>query len=135
MVFSKTEDSDYKGHSLLEQYAAQVSSALRPAFTPETPPDITGEACKVVAVWISSSVQKNAADLTRVHELLASLLSAIEQPPHPAYNERASTMLRLNLLKSYATLFIESETNESKQVLLPPAGNSFFQIPLSTSKC
>ena len=116
VVFCKTEDADFKGHALLEQYAAQVSSALRPAFTAETPPDITAEACKVVAVWISSSVQKNASDLTRVHDLLSTLLSTLEQPPYPAYNERASTMLRLNLLTSYATLYIESETNETKPV-------------------
>jgi hypothetical protein len=118
LVFGKTEDSDFKGHALLEQYAAQVSSALRPAFTPQTPPDITAEACKVLSIWIASNVQKSANDLSRVHELLVHLLTAIEQPPNSSYNERATTMLRLSLLTSYATLYIESETSDAKPVCL-----------------
>ena len=116
LTFSATEDSDYAGHSLLEQYQAQISAALRPAFAVDTPPDVTSIACKVASVWISCGAQKHIGDLQRVQDLLATLLATVEQAPHAAYNERASTMLRLSLLTSWAVIYIKSETDEKKEV-------------------
>ncbi len=45
--FAKVPEPEFPGHVILEQYQAQVGAALRPAFTPETAPDVTAEACEV----------------------------------------------------------------------------------------
>ena len=67
-------------------------------------------------MWISSGAQRHVGDLQRVQDLLATLLSTVEQPPIAAYNERASTMLRLSLLNSWATIYIKSETDDKRDV-------------------
>jgi hypothetical protein len=46
--FAIAMDPDYAGHSLLEQYQAQITSTLRPAFAPEAPPPVTAAACSIV---------------------------------------------------------------------------------------
>ena len=45
--FSHVPEPEFPGHVILEQYQAQVGAALRPAFTPETAPDVTAAACDV----------------------------------------------------------------------------------------
>ena len=45
--FAKVPEPEFPGHVLLEQYQAQVQAALRPAFTPDTAPDVTAAACEV----------------------------------------------------------------------------------------
>ncbi len=45
--FAMVPEPEFPGHVILEQYQAQVGAALRPAFTPETAPDVTAEACEV----------------------------------------------------------------------------------------
>ena len=52
----------------------QVSAALRPAFAPDTPSDVTAAACEVCSTWIRSGVARNLNDLRRVHQLLSSSL-------------------------------------------------------------
>lgn len=55
-------------------YYLQVSAALRPAFTPDTPSDVTAAACEVCSTWIRSGVARDLNDLRRVHQLLSSSL-------------------------------------------------------------
>ena len=105
--FSKSLDLEMGGaHTLLEQYQAQVTSALRPAFDSVTPPDVTCVAAHTVASWISSGVNRNVNDLRRVLSLLEDRLEAIRSAPDPAYNERATTVLRLALLTSWGQMAI-----------------------------
>eukprot|EP00051_Salpingoeca_urceolata_P012348 m.153102 g.153102 ORF g.153102 m.153102 type:complete len:1919 (+) comp17457_c0_seq2:51-5807(+) len=107
--FATSKDIDMGGnHSLLEQYQAQVTAALRPAFSEGTSPDVTAVACKVSAAWLSSGVNRNASDLKRVLNLLETLLRTIRGEPDFAYNERATTQLRLGLLASWASLFVSA---------------------------
>lgn len=100
--FANSIDVDVGGdHSLLEQYQAQVTSAMRPAFDASTPPDVTAIAVKVIASWICSGVNRNVSDLKRVVKLLVDRLETVKSAPDPAYNERATTMLRIALLASW----------------------------------
>ncbi|THD24378.1 HEAT repeat-containing protein [Fasciola hepatica] len=85
--FASVPDPDCAGHIILEQYQAQVSAALRPAFsfnstvepgsgTPKSTsgtqpsPELTAVACQVCSMWIGSGVARDTNDLQRVHELL-----------------------------------------------------------------
>ncbi|CAL8109208.1 unnamed protein product [Calicophoron daubneyi] len=91
--FAAVPDPDCADHIILEQYQAQVSAALRPAFTisviPSDKPDgfnvsptskltqalhpspnLTAAACQVASTWIGSGVARDPQDLQRVHDLL-----------------------------------------------------------------
>uniref|UniRef100_A0A2K6G5K4 HEAT repeat-containing protein 5A n=1 Tax=Propithecus coquereli TaxID=379532 RepID=A0A2K6G5K4_PROCO len=87
----------------------QVGAALRPAFTSETPPDVTAKACQVCSAWITSGVVSDLNDLRRVHQLLVSSLTKIQvgkEAVSHLYNESASTMEILAVLKAWAEVYI-----------------------------
>jgi hypothetical protein len=54
--FLGAADPDCVGQALLQQYEAQIVSALAPAFSPESHPAITSSACKVCAYFIGSGI-------------------------------------------------------------------------------
>ncbi|CAH8516770.1 unnamed protein product [Schistosoma bovis] len=95
--FSLVPDPDYPDHVILEQYQAQVSAALRPAFMnssllnsfdnitvaqssttnnsvlsgPVQPnPELLSIACQVCSTWLTSGVGRDPEDLRRVQDLL-----------------------------------------------------------------
>lgn len=82
----------------------QVSAALRPAFSPETPSDVTAAACDVCSTWIGSGVARDLNDLRRVHQLLVSSLGKLNAGKSQCalYNESASTMEKLAVLRAWA---------------------------------
>ncbi|XP_032704801.1 HEAT repeat-containing protein 5A isoform X8 [Lontra canadensis] len=107
--FASIPEPEFPGHVILEQYQANVGAALRPAFTSETPPDITAKACQVCSAWIASGVVSDLNDLRRVHQLLVSSLTKIQAGKEALshlYNESASTMEILAVLKAWAEVYI-----------------------------
>nr|XP_045010033.1 HEAT repeat-containing protein 5A isoform X2 [Jaculus jaculus] len=107
--FAKIPEPEFPGHVILEQYQANVGAALRPAFTSETPPDITAKACQVCSAWIASGVVSDLSDLRRVHQLLVSSLTKIQAGKEALshlYSESASTMEILAVLKAWAEVYI-----------------------------
>lgn len=107
--FADIPEPEFPGHVILEQYQANVGAALRPAFTSETPPDITARACQVCSAWIASGVVSDLGDLHRVHQLLVSSLTKIQAGKEALshlYNESASTMEILAVLKAWAEVYI-----------------------------
>uniref|UniRef100_A0A3B4AH64 HEAT repeat containing 5A n=1 Tax=Periophthalmus magnuspinnatus TaxID=409849 RepID=A0A3B4AH64_9GOBI len=107
--FSSIEEPEFPGHFLLEQYQANVGAALRPAFAPDAPPDVTAKACQVCSAWICSGVVSDLRDLRRVHQLLVSSLSKIQtgqESNSQLYSEAAATMETLAVLKAWAQVYI-----------------------------
>ncbi|XP_040599050.1 HEAT repeat-containing protein 5A isoform X4 [Mesocricetus auratus] len=107
--FADVAEPEFPGHVILEQYQANVGAALRPAFTPETPPDITAKACQVCSAWIASGVVSDLSDLRRVHQLLVSSLTKVQAGKEALshlYSESASTMEILAVLKAWAEVYI-----------------------------
>uniref|UniRef100_A0A8C6RN45 HEAT repeat containing 5A n=2 Tax=Nannospalax galili TaxID=1026970 RepID=A0A8C6RN45_NANGA len=107
--FAATAEPEFPGHVVLEQYQANVGAALRPAFTLDTPPDVTAKACQVCSAWIASGVVSDLSDLRRVHQLLVSSLTKIQAGKESLshlYNESASTMEILAVLKAWAEVYI-----------------------------
>ncbi|XP_061223599.1 HEAT repeat-containing protein 5A isoform X3 [Neopsephotus bourkii] len=85
--FAAVPEPEFPGHVILEQYQANVGAALRPAFAPETPPDVTAKACQ-----------------------------AGKEAQSQQYNESTSTMEILAVLKAWAEVYIvavEKQKNQS----------------------
>ncbi|NXC92816.1 HTR5A protein, partial [Certhia familiaris] len=144
--FAAVPEPEFPGHVILEQYQANVGAALRPAFTPETPPDVTAKACQasVCSAWIASGVVSDLNDLRRVHQLLVSSLLKVQagkEAQNQQYNESTSTMEVLAVLKAWAEVYIvavEKQKNQSdthKHCLKIPKSSeeSYREVTFSAS--
>ncbi|XP_076321914.1 HEAT repeat-containing protein 5B isoform X4 [Tachypleus tridentatus] len=119
--FSKVPEPEFPGHVILEQYQAQVGAALRPAFSPETPSHVTAMACQVCSAWIGSGVARDLNDLRRVHQLLVSSLNKLHKGTSShLYNESASTLEKLAILKAWSEVFVVAMEQE-KQISNVPS--------------
>ncbi|XP_046884989.1 HEAT repeat-containing protein 5B isoform X2 [Hypomesus transpacificus] len=106
--FASVPEPEFPGHVILEQYQANVGAALRPAFSPDTPSDITAKACQVCSTWIGSGVVSDLNDLRRVHNLLVSSLDKVlaGKGSSQLYSESATTMEKLAVLKAWAEVYV-----------------------------
>ena len=73
--FADQQEPEFPGHSILEQYQAQVSAALRPAFGADTAPHVTAAACGVCSTWMCCGAAHDLSDLRRVQQLLLAALN------------------------------------------------------------
>ena len=73
-------DPDVAGSFLLEQYQANISAALRPAFSSDSLPLVSVKASCVAAKWLSSGVASSTNDIQRVYRLMVSSLDLIRYP-------------------------------------------------------
>uniref|UniRef100_A0AAQ6AR93 HEAT repeat-containing protein 5B n=1 Tax=Amphiprion ocellaris TaxID=80972 RepID=A0AAQ6AR93_AMPOC len=108
--FASVPEPEFPGHVILEQYQANVGAALRPAFSPDTPSDITAKACQVCSTWIGSGVVSDLNDLRRVHNLLVSSLDKVQAGKGSSsqlYSESATTMEKLAVLKAWAEVRVK----------------------------
>uniref|UniRef100_A0A8C4ILK2 HEAT repeat-containing protein 5A n=1 Tax=Dicentrarchus labrax TaxID=13489 RepID=A0A8C4ILK2_DICLA len=109
--FASVPEPEFPGHVILEQYQANVGAALRPAFSPDTPSDITAKACQVCSTWIGSGVVSDLNDLRRVHNLLVSSLDKVQAGKGSSsqlYSESATTMEKLAVLKAWAEVRLQT---------------------------
>ncbi|XP_067840211.1 HEAT repeat-containing protein 5B isoform X2 [Heptranchias perlo] len=121
--FASVPEPEFPGHVILEQYQANVGAALRPAFSQDTPSDITAKACQVCSAWIGSGVVSDLNDLRRVHNLLVSSLDKVQAGKgslSQLYSESATTMEKLAVLKAWAEVYVVAmktrKEAETKQV-------------------
>ncbi|XP_063774046.1 HEAT repeat-containing protein 5B isoform X2 [Pseudophryne corroboree] len=111
--FASVPEPEFPGHVILEQYQANVGAALRPAFSQDTPSDITAKACQVCSAWIGSKVVSDLNDLRRVHHLLVSSLDKAQTGKGASsqlYRESAITMEKLAVLKAWAEVYVVAMT-------------------------
>ena len=100
--FSRVPEPEFPNHVILEQFQAQVGAALRPAFSSDTPSQVTATACEVCSTWIGSGVARDLNDLRRVHQLLVSSLDKLQKEgASKQANEASSTLEKLSILKSW----------------------------------
>ncbi|RDW89137.1 ARM repeat-containing protein [Coleophoma cylindrospora] len=74
-MFGKTPDPDFAEAPLLEQYQAQISSALTPAFAADSSPELASEAVNVCAAFIATGI---VTDIERMGRILKTLVTALE---------------------------------------------------------
>ena len=63
---------------MLEQFQAQIGSALTPAFAADSSPEVAAEAISICAEFISSSVVKDVDHMGRLLKILVAGLVHIE---------------------------------------------------------
>lgn len=94
---------------------------MRPAFSPDTSSHVTAAACEVCSAWIGSNVARDLNDLRRVHQLLVSSLTKLQNKSKTTllYNESLTTLERLAILKAWAEVYIVAmKGNEAAPNLL-----------------
>ncbi len=68
-------DPDFSEALLLEQYQAQISSALTPAFAADSSPELASAAVNVCATFIATGL---VTDVDRMGRILKLLVAALE---------------------------------------------------------
>ena len=79
-MFGKTPDPDFPEASLLDQYQAQISSALTPAFAADSSPELAAEAIEVCAAFIATGIVTDVDRMGRILKLLVSALKDFSGP-------------------------------------------------------
>jgi len=77
-------DPDFPESTLLEQYQAQIGSALTPAFANDSSPEIAAEAISICAEFLSSDIVKDVDHMGRLLKILVAGLVNLESKD-PAY--------------------------------------------------
>lgn len=81
-MFGGTPDPDFTEAMLLEQYQAQISSALTPAFSADSSPELAAEAVNVCATFISTGIVTDVDRMGRILKLLVSALDTFSSTLH-----------------------------------------------------
>lgn len=118
-MFGKTPDPDFAEASLLEQYQAQIGSALTPAFAADSSAELASEAINVSATFISTGIVTNVDRMGRILKLLVLGLENFAKNPDTTeigdlkgLNSNARVMVKLALFAAWARLQIASIDQE-----------------------
>lgn len=71
-MFGRTPDPDFTEASLLEQYQAQIGSALTPAFAADSSPELASEAINVCATFVGTGIVTNVDKMGRIFKPLVA---------------------------------------------------------------
>ena len=110
-MFGKTPDPDFLEASLLEQYQAQISSALTPAFAADSSPELAAEAIAVCATFVATGIVTTVDRMGRIFKVLANGIDNLaSSKPDAAIGDlknlspNAQSMLKVALLSAWAQL-------------------------------
>jgi len=76
-TFGPMDDPYFEGHSLLEQYQAQIGAALRPAFAADATAAVMASACRLCALYLTCGVGVEPADQARTVKLLQTVFERV----------------------------------------------------------
>lgn len=114
-MFGKAVDPDFPEAMLLEQYQAQISSALTPAFAADSSPELAAEAINVCATFIATGIVTDIERMGRILRLLVSSLDAFSRDTETAsigdlkgLSSNAQVMVRMAVFSAWAELQIAS---------------------------
>nr|KMM71425.1 hypothetical protein CPAG_07732 [Coccidioides posadasii RMSCC 3488] len=114
-MFGRTPDPDFAEASLLEQYQAQIGSALTPAFAADSSPELASEAINVCATFVGTGIVTSAERMGRIFKLLVVGLENFGDNPNTTdigdlkgLNSNARVMVKLALYSAWARLQIAS---------------------------
>lgn len=126
-MFGKTPDPDFAEASLLEQYQAQIGSALTPAFAVDSSAELASEAINVSATFISTGIVTNVDRMGRILKLLVLGLENFAKNPATTdigdlkgLNSNARVMVKLALFSAWARLQIASIEHEYLNQVVQP---------------
>jgi HEAT repeat-containing protein 5 len=126
-MFGKTPDPDFAEAPLLEQYQAQISSALTPAFAADSSPELASEAVNVCAVFIATGI---VTDVDRMGRILRTLVTALENfsadtelaaiGDLKGLSSNAQVMVKMAVFSAWAELQIASAEQQYLVDVLKP---------------
>ncbi|KAK5941864.1 hypothetical protein PMZ80_005815 [Knufia obscura] len=114
-MFGRTPDPDFLEASLLEQYQAQISSALTPAFAADSNAELAAEAISVCATFVATGIVTNVDRMGRIFKVLSAGLDnlASDKPDNSIGDLKdlswnGQSMLKMSLLSGWAQLQLAS---------------------------
>ncbi|SMR63059.1 unnamed protein product [Zymoseptoria tritici ST99CH_3D1] len=114
-MFGRTPDPDFSEAMLLEQYQAQISSALTPAFAADSSPELAAAAVDVCATFTATGIVTDIERMGRILKLLVSALDSFSQETETAsigdlksLSSNAQVMVRMAVFAAWAELQIAS---------------------------
>ncbi|ORX97701.1 ARM repeat-containing protein [Basidiobolus meristosporus CBS 931.73] len=110
--FAATTDPDFEEAMILEQYQAQITSALAPAFSTETAPEVITSAIQVCGDFIASNIVREIGTLGRMVKLLTTILSESSVDTVNSESPDGKILVKITTLKIWAELFVLSRTEE-----------------------
>ncbi|KAI9731821.1 MAG: hypothetical protein M1818_007686 [Claussenomyces sp. TS43310] len=126
-MFGKTPDPDFAEAPLLEQYQAQIGSALTPAFAPDSSPELASEAVNVCAVFIATGI---VTDVDRMGRILKTLVTALENFSSDSetssigdlkgLSSNAQVMVKMAVFSAWAELQVASAEQQYLVDLMKP---------------
>ncbi|KAE8354782.1 armadillo-type protein [Aspergillus coremiiformis] len=126
-MFGKTPDPDFAEASLLEQYQAQIGSALTPAFAADSSPELASGAINVSATFIATGIVTNVDRMGRILKLLVLGLENFSKNPDTTeigdlkgLNSNARVMVKMGLYSAWARLQVASIEQEYLNEVVQP---------------
>ena len=119
--FSKFSDPIFPEAKLLEQYQAQINSAVTPAFAIDSSPEVAAEALSICAEFTCSGVVRDTKSLSRIIKILTASLETcaaytgkgeFKVGQLSATSENAVVLLKLAILSAWAKLQIYGKEQE-----------------------
>lgn len=126
-LFGRTPDPDFLEASLLEQYQAQISSALTPAFAADSNAELAANAVAVCATFVATGIVTNVDRMGRIFKVLSTGLDnlATEQS-QSSFGDiqdlswNAQSMLKMSLLTGWAQLQLASTEQTYLEEIVQP---------------
>ena len=126
-LFGRTPDPDFVEALLLEQYQAQISSALTPAFASDSSPELAAEAVNVCATFIATGIVTDVERMGRILKLLVSSLETFAAESDSAsigdlkgLGSNAIVMVKMSVFSAWAELQIASSDQKYLIDVLKP---------------
>lgn len=126
-LFGRTPDPDFSEAMLLEQYQAQISSALTPAFAADSSPELAAEAVDVCATFISTGIVTDVERMGRILKLLVSALESFSKDSESAtigdlkaLSSNAQVMVRMAIFSAWAELQVASGEQKYLEEVVKP---------------
>ncbi|KAL8977408.1 MAG: hypothetical protein Q9205_006784, partial [Flavoplaca limonia] len=131
MILGSTPDPDFSEALLLEQYQAQISSALTPAFNADSSPELASAAVNVCATFIATGMVTDVDRMGRILKLLVGALESFTTSDSQetavgdlhGLSSNAQTMVRMAVLSAWAELQVaRTEQRYLDKVMDPHVG-------------
>ncbi|QDZ19523.1 hypothetical protein HOP50_03g20410 [Chloropicon primus] len=104
--FGDEEDPDYEGHQLMEQYQAQLLSALRSAFEKSALPTMTTVGLELAANLIEKNILgSDLGTMKRVVSLMCNCLDYLKPGYESHYSEQIIDKLKIGTIESLSRFF------------------------------
>ena len=138
-LFGRTPDPDFLEASLLEQYQAQIASALTPAFAADSSAELAAEAIGVCATFVSAGIVVTVERMGRIFKVLVQGLDNVASSESETslgdlknIGANAQSMLKMAVLSAWADLVLASNEQPYLEDIVKPYVSRLAPLWLSS---